>query len=85
MRNHSNGKGAMAAQNEDLENFYTMSDVAKKLNMSRQTLYNHMHAGRIKPRRVGRYSVLSEAEVEKFRKRLKVVHVDGQKRLILGG
>lgn len=68
---------------EAIEKYYTMSDVAKQLKMSRQTLYTHVAAGHLKPRRFGRYSVLSEAEIARFARRLRTIHVDGRERMVL--
>jgi len=77
------GNGAVAQKREDLEQYFTMSDVAKRLNMSRQTLYTHVQNGRIKPKRFGRYSVLSESEIQKFMKKLRPVTVAGRERMVL--
>lgn len=73
----------MARTKENTEQYYTMSDVAKRLGMSRQTLYTHVQAGRIKPQRFGRYAVLSESEVLKFAKKLRTVRISGEDRMVL--
>ena len=72
------------AEKEDdgLEQYYTLADCAQKLKMSRQTLYTHVEAGRIKPRRFGRYSVISESELQRFSKKLRPIKIAGKLRMV---
>jgi hypothetical protein len=65
-----------------LEQYYTLADTAEKLKMSRQTLYTHILAGRVKTRKFGRYSVISESEVQRFSKKLRPISVAGKQRMV---
>ena len=67
---------------EGLVQYYTLADTAAKLKMSRQTLYTHILAGRIKIRKFGRYSVISESEVQRFSKQLRPINVAGKQRMV---
>jgi len=67
---------------DGLEQYYTLADSAEKLKMSRQTLYTHIEAGRVKPRRFGRYSVISESELQRFAKKLRPIKIAGKIRMV---
>jgi len=67
---------------EGVMQYYTLADTAAKLKMSRQTLYTHILAGRIKIRKFGRYSVIAENEVQRFAKMLRPINVAGKTRMV---
>jgi len=67
---------------EGLMRYHTLADTAGLLMMSRQTLYTHILAGRIKIRKFGRYSVIAEDEVQRFSKMLRPINVAGKTRMV---
>ncbi len=50
-------------QTEILENYYTLQEVAKKLKINNQTLYNWIKAGKINCYKSGRKYLFSDSDI----------------------
>jgi excisionase family DNA binding protein len=52
------------------EEYLTLSQVAERAGVSRATIYAHIERGNLQTKRVGFYTVVTEANAEAFLKRL---------------
>jgi hypothetical protein len=51
----------------------TVAGFAKDIGMTRQALYKHIAAGRLKARKVGRFTVVEPADAATFKARLRSI------------
>lgn len=51
----------------------TVAGFAKSIGMTRQALYKHIAAGRLKARKVGHFTVIEPSDAESFRSRLRSI------------
>lgn len=62
--------------------YLSLSDVAKEVGISRPSLYPHMRRGHLKSRKVGHYTVVSEADFLKFKSGLRRVKLGASERIV---
>lgn len=60
----------------------TVAGFAREIGMTRQGLYKHIEAGRLKARKVGHFTVIDKADADQFRARLRTINYGGKERSV---
>jgi hypothetical protein len=61
----------------------TVAGFARDIGMTRQALYKHIAAGRLKARKVGHFTVIDVADMDAFRARLRTITYGGKERSVV--
>lgn len=61
----------------------TVAGFAREIGMTRQALYKHIAAGRLKARKVGHFTVVDPPDAAEFRKRLRTIRYGDREQTVV--